>query len=103
MTPIRGQILVLAAPPDGPRRIVWGSEVYLVPRASGREVVVGATVEERGFDATATAGGTYELLRDARQVLPMTALSSESRDLPGPVNRASEPQLGHINTCQFFV
>ena len=35
--------------------------------------MVGATVEEKGFDAAVTAGGVYELLRDARQVLPMTA------------------------------
>jgi len=33
-------------------------------------VVVGATVEERGFDATATAGAVYELLRDAHRVVP---------------------------------
>jgi glycine oxidase len=44
-----------------------------VPRASGREVVVGATVEELGFDGKVTAGGVYELLLDARSVLPMTA------------------------------
>ena len=50
-----------------------GNEVYLVPRESGREVVVGATVEEQGFDHRVTAGGVYELLRDARQVIPMTA------------------------------
>ena len=35
--------------------------------------MVGATVEEHGFDGRVTAGGVYELLRDARQVLPMTA------------------------------
>ena len=50
-----------------------GTEVYLVPREGGRELVVGATVEERGFDGRPTAGGVYELLRDARTVLPMTA------------------------------
>ena len=44
-----------------------------MPREGGRELVVGATVEERGFDGRPTAGGVYELLRDARTVLPMTA------------------------------
>ena len=44
-----------------------------MPRDSGHEIVVGATVEEKGFDGAVTAGGVYELLRDARQVLPMTA------------------------------
>ena len=44
-----------------------------MPRGVGRELVVGATVEEQGFDGRATAGGVYELLRDARHVMPMTA------------------------------
>ena len=52
------------------RAFVHGASVYLVPRADG-EVVVGATMEERGFDDTVTAGGMWELLRDARVVLPV--------------------------------
>jgi glycine oxidase len=40
-----------------------------VPRADGR-YVLGATVEERGFELSATAGGVYELLRDAHELLP---------------------------------
>ncbi len=76
--PIKGQILRLdpgrlPAPRLTVRAISKGTEVYLVPRASGREVVVGATVEELGFDARVTAGGVYELLRDARSVVPITA------------------------------
>jgi glycine oxidase len=43
--------------------------VYLVPRADG-EIVVGASVEERGFDQQPRAGAVYELLRDAQTVLP---------------------------------
>jgi glycine oxidase len=43
--------------------------VYVVPRHDGT-VVVGATVEERGFDTEATAGAVYELLRDAHRVVP---------------------------------
>jgi glycine oxidase len=42
---------------------------YLVPRADGR-YVLGATVEERGFQMQATAGGVYELLRDAHELVP---------------------------------
>jgi glycine oxidase len=43
--------------------------VYVVPRGDGR-VVLGATVEERGFELTVTAGGVHELLREAYRVLP---------------------------------
>jgi glycine oxidase len=41
----------------------------MVPRADGR-LIVGATVEEKGFDTTVTAGGVHELLREAYRVIP---------------------------------
>src|SRR6202040_3831502 len=34
------------------------------------EIVLGATVEEQGFDTTVTAGGVRQLLHDAWQVVP---------------------------------
>jgi glycine oxidase len=73
--PVKGQILRLAGDAGRPllgrsvRGLVQGSSVYLVPRDDGT-VVVGATVEERGFDTTVTAGAVYELLRDARRIVP---------------------------------
>ena len=63
----------LPAPSLTIRAYARGSEIYLVPREGGREVVLGATVEELGFDHRVTAGGVYELLRDGRTVMPMTA------------------------------
>ena len=42
---------------------------YLVPRSDGR-YVLGATVEERGFDTGMTAGGVHDLLRDASELVP---------------------------------
>ncbi len=53
-------------------RIVVSERVYLVPRTDGR-LIVGATVEERGFDAAVTAGGVHELLREAHRLLPDVA------------------------------
>ncbi|HET6951104.1 MAG TPA: glycine oxidase ThiO [Acidimicrobiales bacterium] len=73
--PVKGQILTLRQPPGAPlvtrtvRGLVRGAGVYLVPRDDGR-VVVGATMEERGWDTRATAGGAYELLRDALALVP---------------------------------
>jgi glycine oxidase len=80
--PVKGQILRLrstaatsaAGLPPGllqrtVRGIVRGSSVYLVPRDSG-ELVIGATQEELGADTTVTAGGLWELLRDARTLIP---------------------------------
>ena len=79
--PVKGQILRLrttgaaaAGLPPGLlhrtlRGTVRGASVYLVPRDSG-ELVVGATQEELGADTTVTAGGVWELLRDARLLVP---------------------------------
>ncbi len=49
--------------------MVWAPGAYLVPRLDGR-LIVGATVEERGFDATLTAGAMLSLLEAAWRVLP---------------------------------
>jgi glycine oxidase len=72
--PVKGQILTLRGPAQEPvcERIVVTERVYLVPRGDGR-LVVGATVEERGFDLRVTAGGVYELLREAYRALPEVA------------------------------
>ncbi len=80
--PVKGQIIRLHTPPTADaaglpsgllqrtvRGIVRGSSVYLVPRLSG-ELVIGATQEELGPDTKVTAGGVYELLRDARTLVP---------------------------------
>ena len=71
--PVKGQILRLHTHKPfvehNVRALVAGSSAYVVPRDDG-EIVVGATVEEQGYDATVTAGGVYELLRDTRCVLP---------------------------------
>ncbi|HEY5045598.1 MAG TPA: glycine oxidase ThiO, partial [Solirubrobacteraceae bacterium] len=69
--PVKGQIVRLRDP-AGPgllERVVRFAGGYLVPRADGR-YVLGATVEERGFERQATAGGVYELLRDAHELVP---------------------------------
>ena len=71
LRPVKGQILRLRDP-AGPgllERIVRFEGGYLVPRDDGR-YVLGATMEERGFDTTVTAGGLYELLRDAGEIVP---------------------------------
>ena len=69
--PVKGQVLRLRDPrgPGLVERTIRTHDAYLVPRADGR-YVVGATMEERGFDAAPTAGGVFELLRDVSEVVP---------------------------------
>jgi len=72
--PVKGQVLELRRRDGEPaaHRILASERVYLVPRRDGR-LIVGATVEEMGFDTTVTAGGVHELLREAYRLLPDVA------------------------------
>jgi len=76
--PVKGQILRLrrsgreVAPTHVVRAMVEGARVYLVPRRSG-EIVVGATMEEQGFDTRVTAGAVLDLLRHTWRVVPSIA------------------------------
>ncbi len=69
--PVKGQILRLRDP-AGPallHRTVRFEGGYLLPRGDGR-YVLGASMEERGFELAPSAGGVYELLRDAHELVP---------------------------------
>jgi glycine oxidase len=67
--PVRGQLLHLAWPGDPMARIVWGPRCYLVPRLDG-SLLVGATLEETGFDERATVAGVHDLIEAACEVVP---------------------------------
>jgi glycine oxidase len=66
--PVKGQLLHLQGP-DLIQHVVRTPQVYLVPRAGG-QLVVGGTMEEQGFDSSATAGAVMDLLWNARLLLP---------------------------------
>jgi glycine oxidase len=73
--PVKGHVVRLRGPAETPllrttvRGLVRGRACYLVPREDG-SLVVGATVEERGFDRTVQAGAVHDLLSDARTLVP---------------------------------
>jgi glycine oxidase len=69
--PIKGQMLALRMDPAAPllRHVIWLPRGYLVPRRDGR-LIVGGTVEERGFDDNLTAGGILALLEGAWRAVP---------------------------------
>jgi glycine oxidase len=70
VTPIRGQLLHLSWPTAQPlRHVLWGTDCYLVPWLNGR-VLVGATVEDAGFDERATAAGVRDLLEAGCALVP---------------------------------
>ena len=72
--PVKGQVVLLRGSVSVPvcERVVRTPGVYVVPRGDGT-VVLGATVEEAGFDARVTAGGVHELLREGYRAVPEVA------------------------------
>jgi hypothetical protein len=85
--PVKGQVLRLRDPrgerpdPSLVERTIRGEQAYLVPRGDGR-YVLGATMEERGWDTAPTAGGAYELIRDMSEIVP-GVLELEIEELEG--------------------
>jgi glycine oxidase len=108
LRPVYGDILRLAVPPhlqplvtSTVRGLVHGVPVYIVPRKDGT-VVIGATQREDAPSAAGavSAGGVYQLLRDAQVLLPAVAelelLECTARARPGTPDNA--PLLGRVPT-----
>jgi len=98
--PVKGQVLRLRDPrghrPHPPlvTRVIRGEQAYLVPRGDGR-YVLGATMEERGWDTAATAGGVYELIRDMSELVP-GVLELEIEELVAGLRPATPDNLPAI-------
>jgi glycine oxidase len=67
--PVRGQLLHLAWNGPALRRVAWSERCYLVPWEDGT-LLVGATVEEVGFDERTTAEGVRGLIEAACEIVP---------------------------------
>ena len=67
--PVRGQLLRLAWTGHPLSHVIWGKRCYVVPWRDGT-VLVGATVEEVGFDERTTAAGVRDLLDAVCELLP---------------------------------
>lgn len=106
LRPVYGDILRLRVPArlqpllrSTVRGLVRGVPVYIVPREDGT-VVIGATQREDAPSepGAVSAGGVYQLLRDAQQLLPAVAelelLEATARARPGTPDNA--PLLGRV-------
>ncbi|MCK9869914.1 FAD-dependent oxidoreductase [Nocardiopsis dassonvillei] len=102
LRPVKGQLLRARVPDGEPplvgrtvRGLVRGFPTYLVPRADG-EVVIGATQEELGHDTSLTVGGLWQVLRDARELVPGVSELEVTETCVGlrPGSPDNEPLLG---------
>ena len=71
LRPIRGQLLRLEWTGPPLSTIVWGPNCYVVPRLDG-SILVGATVEDVGFEERTTPAGIQEMLNAVHELLPET-------------------------------
>ncbi|GGH93597.1 FAD-dependent oxidoreductase [Arthrobacter liuii] len=104
LRPVHGDILRLAVPRHlqplvtaTVRGLVHGVPVYIVPRQDGT-VVIGATQREDALSDAVSAGGVYQLLRDAQALVPAVAelelVECTARARPGTPDNA--PLLGRL-------
>jgi glycine oxidase len=95
--PVKGQMLALRMEAGRPllEHVLWAPKGYLVPKADGR-LIVGGTVEERGFDASLTAGGVLALLEAAWRAVPAIEDLAIDEIWAGfrPTSRDDAPILG---------
>jgi glycine oxidase len=95
--PIKGQMMALQMDPAAPlvRHVIWAPRAYIVPRNDGR-LIIGATVEERGFDASLTAGGLFALIEGAWRAIPTIEELPIAETWVGfrPGSRDDAPMLG---------
>src|SRR5258708_32100199 len=87
--PVKGQMIALQMDAAAPlvTHAVWGPNVYMAPRIDGR-LIVGATVEEKGFDTTITAGAGVALLEAAWRGVPALERLPPPRKWAGPPPRS---------------
>ena len=95
LRPVRGQLLQLGWTREPLSSIVWGPKCYIVPKIDG-SILVGATVEEVGFDERTTAAGVRDLLEAACELLPevQSATFLEARAGLRPATPDALPVIG---------
>jgi glycine/D-amino acid oxidase-like deaminating enzyme len=95
--PIRGQMLSFSSRERLLRRVIYSHRGYLVPRSDGR-ILVGATVEDVGFDKTTSAEGIDSLRLAAVEILPQLANADIGETWAGlrPFADDGLPVLGEI-------
>jgi glycine oxidase len=103
--PVKGQMLAVALPTRTfLRHVIRSSEVYLVPRSSGR-LLIGATVEEAGFDKRTDAATIHRLHQAALGMFPGLEQARILEDWAGlrPGTPDGLPILGATPTPGYFV
>lgn len=107
VVPVKGEVIALS-PPSGtvlPGPVVWGEGVYCVPRPQLGGLLIGATVEDAGFDTSLTESGRERLRARAERLMPSLKNWTLSDHWAGlrPKSPDGLPLLGETATAGLFV
>ncbi len=93
--PMSGQMLQVETRPPLFRHVVYGYKGYIVPRADGR-VLMGSTLEDRGFDKAVTVEGIKRITGMATEMVPGLAAARLTDSWAGlrPAPEDGKPLLG---------
>lgn len=96
--PIRGQMISFHTAKQLYERVIYSSRGYLVPRRDGR-ILIGATVEDVGFDKNLTEAGIEYLRETAFEIAPSLANLEISEKWTGlrPISKDGLPILGEVS------
>jgi glycine oxidase len=103
--PVKGQMLCLAMQPrELLKHVIRAPRVYLIPRSDGR-LLVGATVEEAGFDKRTDPETMKQFHREALALVPRLADAKILEDWAGlrPGTPDALPILGASPTPGYFI
>jgi glycine oxidase len=105
VTPVKGEIIALAPPPGAvlPKPMIWGNGIYMVPR--GNRLLVGATVQEAGFDTNVTDAARLHLRSRAESLIPSLKDWTVAEHWAGlrPKSPDGLPLLGPTHQPNLFV
>ncbi len=93
VAPAKGQMLAVRA--DLIRHVIHSGDHYLVPRNNG-EIIIGSTVEFKGYTKEVTLSGVHALIDRARSMVPELAEAPLSHFWAGlrPYSATGRPLLG---------
>ncbi|MDQ6932830.1 MAG: FAD-dependent oxidoreductase, partial [Candidatus Eremiobacteraeota bacterium] len=102
--PVKGQMLSLEIPKGFMRHVTWCGATYFVPRSDGR-LLVGATVENEGFDARPNAQGAAKLLNAALKAAPALRNFTISETWAGlrPATPDARPFIGQTALGGYYL
>lgn len=105
IVPVKGEMIAFAPPPGMamPGPMIWGNGVYLVPRPD--RLLVGATVQEAGFDTGLTQEAREDLRARATRLIPSLRQWSLTEHWAGlrPKSPDGLPLLGPSHSRNLFV